>query len=259
MKHQLAVLGIILAGIAGNVSAAGSAGAQAKPDLRVTELLAEKVTTDNVPLRLRVTLSIKNFGASTGGGFVTRLYLKTKSSDPFAPLQDFQSGVRSTNGGDRWQRTFDFQEGGTYYFKAEVDADKQIAETAESNNTKTLTKTFLGGTPDLSVVNLAARFVSVTSSSAHARIEWDVENVGDGKAVGSFVTVLKVSKNGSSFAELQRFTRTTLDRGKNFHFYRDVTYSDVRSLRFMVVADATHVIHERGEGNNTAYSETIKP
>jgi hypothetical protein len=117
----------------------------------------------------------------------------------------------------------------------------------------------VGGTPDLSVANLAAKFVSVTSSSAHARIDWDVENIGDGKAVGTFVTVLKVSKNGSSFAELARFTRTSLDQGKSFHYFKDVTYSDVRSLRFMVVADATHIIHERGEGNNTAYTETIKP
>ena len=258
MRYQLALLATLLT-MAGNGTTSGAPGAQAKPDLRVTELLAEKVTTDTVPLRLRVTLAIKNFGASTGGGFKTRLYLKRKISDPFAPLQEFQSGARSTNGGDRWQKTFDFQEGGSYYFKAEVDADNQIAETAEANNTKTLTKTFQGGIPDLSVANLTARFVSVTSSSAHARIDWDVENIGDGKAVGSFVTVLKVSRNGGSFAELARFTRTTLDRGKSFHYYKDITYSDVRSLRFMVVADATHVIHERGEGNNTAYSETIKP
>ena len=41
--------------------------AQAKPDLRVTELAVEKVTTMNVPLRVNVTVAIKNFGANNTG------------------------------------------------------------------------------------------------------------------------------------------------------------------------------------------------
>lgn len=232
---------------------------QAKADLRVTELSAVKVPSETVPLRVRVTVEIRNFGASTASSFTTRLSYKTSSSAPYAALNDFHSAVRLPNGGDRWEKTFDFQEGGTYYFKAETDADKQIAESLEGNNTKTLVKSFVGGTPDLAVKNLAAKFVSVTSSSAHARIDWDVENIGDGKVVGSFVTVLKVSKNGSNFAELARFTRTNLDKAKSLHFFKDITYADARSLRFMVVADATNAIHERSQNNNTVYSETIKP
>lgn len=236
-----------------------SASQAAKPDLRVTELLVERVTSANVPLKLKVTLAVKNFGATTPGGFTTRLYYKTRSSAPYGNLYDFHSGVRATNGGDRWEGTFDFQEGGTYYFKAEVDADKQITETAEDNNTRLLVKTFSAGMPDLVVANLNAQFTSVTSSTARARIEWDVENIGDGKAAGSFVTVLKVSKNGSNFAELARFPRSNLDPGKSFHYIKEVTYSDVRSLRFMVEVDATHTIHERNESNNIAHSQVIKP
>jgi hypothetical protein len=239
--------------------AALQATVPAKPDLRVTELTAERVKTANVPLELRIGVTIKNFGATTPGGFTTRLYYKTKSTNPYAPLHDFQSGVRALNGGDHWDKTFNFQEGGTYYFKAEVDAENKIAEISEGNNTKLLTMTFQAGTPDLAVRNLTAQFTSVTPANAKARVEWDVENVGDGKAVGSFVTVLKVSKNGSSFAELSRFTRYNLDKDKSFHYYKDVTYSDLRSLRFMVVADDTHMIQERSENNNTAYTETIKP
>jgi hypothetical protein len=86
-----------------------------------------------------------------------------------------------------------------------------------------------------------------------------VENIGDGEAQGSFVTVLKVSKDGSGFAELARFTRTSLDKGKLSLFFKDVKYASVRSVRFMIVADATNVIHERNQTNNTVYSETIKP
>jgi subtilase family serine protease len=235
------------------------ASTQAKPDLRVVGLTVEKIQVDNVPLRVKVTLEIKNFGATTSGGFTTRLSYRTKSTEPYTSLYDFQSGTRQVNGGDRWDRTFDFQAGGTYYFKAEVDANKQIAESAEGNNTKTLAKSFVGGTPDLTVKNVVAQFKSVTSSAARARVDWDVENAGDGKATGSFVIALKVSKNGTNFAELARFTKAGLDKGQTYHYFKEVSYSDVRSLRFMIVVDATNTIHESHEGNNSAYSETIHP
>jgi hypothetical protein len=235
------------------------ASTAAKPDLRVVELSAEQIQVSTMPLRVKVTLEIKNFGATTPGGFTTRLSYKTKSTESYAPLYDFRSAVRQLNGGDRWDRTFDFQKGGTYYFKAEVDADKQIPETAEGNNTKTLVKSFVGGTPDLILKNVVAQFKSVTPSMARARVDWDVENAGDGKATGSFVIALKVSKNGSSFAELARFTKAGLDQGQTSHYFKEVSYSDVHSLRFMIVVDATNTIHESHEGNNTAYSETIKP
>jgi len=88
---------------------------------------------------------IKNVGATTSGAFKTRLSYRTRAPRPTRRSYDFNSGVRQPNGGDHWDRTFDFQEGGTYTFKAEVDADKQIAESAEGNNTKTLAKSFAGG------------------------------------------------------------------------------------------------------------------
>ncbi len=259
MDTRTLVFRILSAIVANVLPAMVLAGAQAKPDLRVAGLSVEQIHVSGVPLRVKVTLEIKNFGATTPGGFTTRLSYRTKSTAPYTLLYDFHSGVRQLNGGDRWDRTFDFQEGGTYYFKAEVDADKQIAEAAEGNNIKTLVKTFVGGTPDLTVKNVVAQFKSVTPTAARARVDWDVENVGDGKATGSFVTALKVSKNGSSFAELARYTRAGLAQGQSVHYYKEVSYSDVRSLRFMIVVDATNTLHESHEGNNTAYSETIRP
>jgi hypothetical protein len=163
----------------------------------VMELSVEQIHVTTVPLRVKVDLQIRNFGATTHGGFTTRLSYKTKSSAAYTTLYDFHSATRAPSGGDRWTRSFDFQQGGTYYFKAEVDADKQIAESAEGNNVKILVKNFASGTPDLTVKNVSASFRSVTSSAARARVEWDVENVGDGNASGSFVMVLKVSKNGT--------------------------------------------------------------
>ena len=259
MDTRTLALRILSAGVAYVLPAMVWASPQAKPDLRVTGLSVEQIHVNNVPLRVKVELEVKNFGATTPGGFRTRLSYRTKSTVPYTPLYDFQSGVRQLNGGDRWTRTFDFQEGGTYYFKAEVDADKQIAETAEGNNLKTLVKSFVGGTPDLTVKNVVAQFKGVTPTAARARVDWDVENVGDGKATGSFVTALKVSKNGSSFAELARFTKAGLGQGQSVHYYREVSYSDAHSLRFMIVVDATNTLHESHEGNNTAYSETIRP
>ena len=259
MDTRTLALRILSAGVAYLLPAMVWASPPAKADLRVVGLSVEQIQVSTVPLRVKVTLEIKNFGATTSGGFKTRLSYRTKSTAPYTPLYDFNSGVRQPNGGDRWARTFDFQEGGTYYFKAEVDADKQITETAEGNNTKTLVKSFVGGTPDLTVKNVAAQFKSVTASAARARVDWDVENAGDGKATGSFVTVLKVSKNGRSFAELGRYTKAGLGQGQSAHYFKEVSYADAHSLRFMILVDATNTIHESHEGNNTAYSETIRP
>ena len=259
MDTRTLVFCIFSAVVATVLPAMAWASPPAKADLRVVGLSVEQIHVSTVPLRVKVSLEIKNFGATTSGGFTTRLSYRTKSTAPYTPLHDFSSGVRQPNGGDRWDKTFDFQEDGTYTFKAEVDADKQIAETSEGNNTKTLVKSFAGGTPDLTVKNVAAQFKSVTPSAARARVDWDVENAGDGRVTGSFVTALKVSKNGSGFAELARYTKAGLAQGQTSHYFKEVSYSDTHSLRFMIVVDATNTVHENHEGNNTAYSETIRP
>jgi len=230
-----------------------------KPDLKVTELTAERQTTTSVPLQIKVALRILNVGTATGAvTFQTRLYYKTSSSAAWQTLYDWSSGALGPNGGAYYSRTFDFTEGGTYYFKAEVDADKNVAEYSEGNNTKTLTKTFAAGTPDLTPENLVAAITSTSSSGAsYVKVEWDVKNIGDGKAAGSFVTVLYVSRNGGSYAEVQRYTRSNLDKNLSFHFSRSASFTDFNSLRFKVITDATYLIHERMEGNNTLHSNAV--
>lgn len=237
-----------------------SGGGSVKSDLKVTELTVTRSDTQQVPLRLKVSLRILNTGAPTGAiNFITRLSYRMKSSDPWQTLHDFSMGAVSSGGGAHWEKTFDFTQGGSYTFKAEVDADKQVIESSENNNSKTVTKTFDAGTPDLIVKNLNASTVNVASSGAwRVKVEWDVENIGDGKAKGSFVTVLKVSENSGAWNEMQRFTRSNLDKGKSFHFSTQKTFaSNVHSLRFQVVTDESHAIHEKGEGNNSAISNTL--
>jgi hypothetical protein len=230
-----------------------------KPDLKVTELTAEQKPNLTIPLRLEITVHIKNTGAATGAvHFVTRLSYRMHSSDPWQQLQDWSSGALGANGGAVYTKTFDFTEGGTYYFKAEVDANNEVAESAEGNNTKTLTKTFQAGTSDLIVKNLVATSLHTSASgSMSVKAEWDVENIGDGKASGSFVTVLYVSKNGGSYSEVQRYTRSNLNSNGTLHFSKTSSYTNFNSLRFKVTTDETHTIEEKLEGNNTAFSNTI--
>ena len=257
--HQRRVL--VLAAVLGflSVSTVPRLEALTKPDLKVTELTAEKQTTMSVPLRVKVALRILNVGTSTGAvTFQTRLSYKTSSSAPWQPLYDWSSGALGPNGGAYYSRTFDFQEGGTYYYKAEVDADNNVVEYSDGNNTKTLTKTFTAGTPDLTPQNLVAAITSTTSSgTSYVKVEWDVKNIGDGKAAGSFVTVLYVSRNSGSYAEVQRYTRSNLDKNISIRFSRTATYTGFNSLRFKVITDATHVVTERMEGNNTLHSNAV--
>jgi len=231
-----------------------------KPDLKVTELTADQQTTMTVPLRIKFALRILNVGTGTGTTvpFKTRLYYRRTSTAVWTALCDWTSGGLGPSGSAYLGRTLDFTEGGIYYFKAEVDADNNIVEYSEGNNTKTLTKTFAAGTPDLTPINLAAAITSTTSSgTSYVKVEWDVKNIGDGKAAGSFVTVLYVSRNGGSYAEVQRYTRYNLDKNLSLHFSRSAPYTDFNSLRFRVITDATYLIHERQEGNNTLHSNVV--
>jgi len=258
MTKRISTLSIVLCFVL-FLSAAISGTVPAKPNLKITEFKAERLQTLAVPLRVDIMIHIQNSGSGTGAAnFVTRLYYRMKSSDPWQQLFDWTSGAMASGGGAVYSRTFDFEEGGTYYFKAMVDADNTVDESAEGNNTKTLTKTFQAGTPDLTVQNLTASTVNTTASGAMSvKVVWDIENIGDGKAAGSFVTVLSVSKNGGSYSEVQRYTSSNLEKNASKHFTKTASYTNFNSLRFKVVTDGTQTIHEKLEGNNTAYSETL--
>jgi subtilase family serine protease len=231
----------------------------AKPDLTVSSILAERVETLLVPLRLKVTVKVKNQGRAYAQHFNCRLFYRLSSS---APWQELDTWHRD---GLNLSQTFshvtqrDFTAGGTYYFKAQADCDLELSESSEGNNIRYYSKSFTAGTPDLVVNNLAASIVSVSSSGTWSvKVEWDTENIGDGKAVGSFVTVLKSSVNGAAFSEVQRYTLYSLDKGLKHHYTRTISYSGIQSVRFQVKADDTFKIHERNETNNISYSETLR-
>jgi subtilase family serine protease len=251
---QLAAIGVLF-----SFPHAPSAASATKPDLKVTELTAERVSTMSVPLRIEINLHIKNVGAGTGATqFVTRLSYRRQTNAAWQVLYDWNSGAVAANGGAAYSRTFDFTEGGTYYFKAEVDANSNVAESSEGNNTKTLTESFQAGTPDLTISNLVASELSATASgSKRVKVDWDVQNIGDGKASGSFVTVLYLSKNTGPYNEVQRYTRSNLEKNNSLHFSHTATYTDFNSLRFRVMTDEAHAIQERQEGNNTVHSNSI--
>jgi subtilase family serine protease len=229
-----------------------------KPDLIISSILAEKVETTLVPLRLKVTVVTKNQGAAYAQHFNCRLYYRLTSS---APWQELETWHRD---GLNLSQTFshvtqrDFTAGGTYYFKAQADCDLELAESNEGNNIRYYSKSLTAGTPDLVVSNLAASITSVsTSGTWSVKVEWDIENTGDGKAVGSFVSVLKASTNGAAFNEVQRYTLYILDKGLKHHYTRTATYSGIQSLRFQVKADDMNTIHERNETNNISTSATL--
>jgi subtilase family serine protease len=231
-----------------------------KPDLRCSELSVEKVQTMEVPLRVRVHLAVKNFGPGNSESYVARLSYRKGASGAWTAVRDYPLPFSPPNGGAEWNPTVDLPEGGSYTFKVEVDVNGEIAESSEGNNVKTVTKTFSSGTPDLTVANLDARITHTTSSgTVTAKVSWDVTNTGDGKAAGSFVTVLKVAKNNAAFVELSRYSRSNLEAGASFHYTATPSFTSVTRLKFRIEADAGHVIAERSNANNTAESGVLQP
>ena len=231
-----------------------------KPDLRIEVLEVTQVPTNAVPLRLTAKITMKNYGCGTGAtSFVTRLSYRKTSSAPYQTLWDFPSGAASQGGGATWTKTFDFDAGGIYYFKAEADVNQAVAESSEGNNIKTLSHTFNAGQPDLVVENLNAVLTSVSASGTWStKVEFDIANTGTGKALGSFVNVVKVSKNGGGMVELARYTASNLDAGQRRHFSKTTSFTGVTSIKFQVLADDTHVISEKSEANNSEYSQVLK-
>ncbi len=254
--------GVLIIGLAVGWCAAAAPAAtnKPKPDLRCYELSAEKVETQAVPLRVRVHFAVKNFGPGSSESYTARLSYRKNPSGPWTVYKDYPLPFSPPNNGAIWNPMIDLAEGGSYTFKCEVDVDQKIVETSESNNSRQVTKTFAAGTPDLVVANLEAQITRVASNgTVYTKVSWDVQNIGDGKAAGSFVTVLKVAKNNGPFAELGRYTRSNLQPGASFHFTVNHNFTGVNKLRFRVETDATHVLTERSNGNNSADSPPLQP
>ena len=256
MRHASVV--IMLAGLL-VATAATSTTPAPKPDLRCAELTAERLTTMDVPLRVKVHFKVKNFGPGNSDGFVSRLSYR-KGSGSWITVNDYSTGFTPLNHGAEWNPHLDFTEGGTYTFKVEVDVNHAITEVSEGNNTKTLTKTFVAGTPDLTVTDVDAQVTRVASNGTiYTKVMWKVKNIGDGKAGGSFVTVLKVSKNNGPFVELSRYTRSNLQAGASTSFTSTPNFTNVNKLKFRIQTDATNVVQERSNSNNEADSGVLQP
>jgi subtilase family serine protease len=234
---------------------------QPKPDLVVSEMTATQIPSNTVPLRVRIDLVILNRGTAPtpSSPWITRLYYRLHSSDPWQTLHDFSRGALSAGSSAHFSQDFNFTSSGTYVFKAEVDAGKTIAESSEGNNIKTISKTFAAGTPDLVVTNLTATTIQLyPNGNWKVKVDWDVNNNGDGKAKPSFTTLLRVYKDSSvSGEDLQSYNRSNLESGHSLHFSKTITFSNVHSLRFKVVTDSNDTIHEKREDNNSAHTPTL--
>jgi hypothetical protein len=238
---------------------AADAVATDKPDVSIYSIAAERVETMAVPLRINVTVVTKNGGRGYAQHFNCRLSYRRSSSAPWQSLDTWHRDGLYTGQTFSHVTQRDFNEGGTYFFKADADCDAELAESSEGNNIHYYSKSFAAGIPDLAVSNLSAIIKSVNPSGAWSvKVEWDLENMGDGKAEGSFVTILKVSRNNGSYAEVQRYTVSNFDKAQTKHYTKTSSYSGVTSLKFEVRADDLHTIHESNENNNIAYSEVLR-
>ena len=254
-------LGVVVAGAALLLPAGrGLATNPPRPDLRCAQLTAERVQTTEVPLRVRVFLKVLNFGPGNSESFSARLSYRKGPSGPWVTVRDYALPFSPPNGGAEWHTLVDLSEGGSYTFKVEVDPEHRVTESNEGNNTKTVTKTFQGGTADLTVADVSAQITRTTSSgTVYTKVTWDVKNIGDGKATGSFVTVIRVSKNNGSFAELARYTRSNLQPGASTAFTDNHSFTGVTRLKFRIETDATGAIVERSNSNNSADSGELRP
>lgn len=230
-----------------------------KADLMILNLNVERIETPSAPLRLSIKVTVKNSGESIPSqNFLVRLYYKIGQNGVWQPFYDFSLSGIGENKTKEVSKNFDFNEIGNYYIKAEVDPENQISEASEGNNIKNFPKFFEAGIPDITISNLKASIIKVNpNGSKQIKVEWDIENIGEGTAKQSFITVLYLSKNNGPFSEIQRYTKSSLKAGQKFHITKTITYDDFRSLRFKVVADETKKVFEKTSQNNTETVEIL--
>ena len=240
-----------------------AAAAEDAPDLRLTAFTVDQVRSVSTPLRLKIAIMMKNYGAPTGDTpYVTRLTYRQKRSDPWQTLEEWEGNPLANGGGARYEQYFDLPLTGrvTLTFRATLNADGSLKEKSRRSNAKTLTQSFHAGVPDLAVENLEAGLVEVTSGGAwKSRVEFDVANVGTGRAEGTFLTVLKVCKSGGGYTELARWSISNMAPGAKRHFKKTASFAEVESLKFFVSVDEGQAIMEKENQNNTAYSDLVEP
>lgn len=233
------------------------------PDLRVTQFTVEQVRSVSVPLRVKAAVMMKNYGGATGDApYVTRLSYRQKRSDAWQTLEEWKGHPLTEGGGARYEQFYDLPLTGrvTLTFRVVLDAEGQVKEHSRGNNTRTVTESFYAGVPDLAVEDLEAGIAKITSKGAwHTKVQFDVANVGTGRAQGPFVTVLKVCRDDGGYTEIARWTLSNLAPGARHHFKESAVFSDVESLKFFVSVDDGQAVMEKENQNNTAYSDLVEP
>lgn len=240
-------------------------GAEAKtgprPDLVILDLRTERLETQKVPLRIKVTLRIGNSGAGTGSrAFVTQLSFRRRSSDAWTPLERFTVKGLGQGEAKRWVKIYDFPKGGTLSFRAEIDTGRVFSETVESNNIRVLTRTYDTGKPDLCVKDLNCSILQgVGSGELTLRVTWEVHNAGTGEVKIPFVTVFQASKDGGEFETIKRYMHRNLDVGGSLGFRKDLVYQGLRSIQFRVMTDEGRQTGDSNPHNNTLKGKVLRP
>jgi subtilase family serine protease len=219
-------------------------------------LVVSKFTSDarqlalNVPTSFKVT--VKNAGSEAAGSFQAVVTYSPKGSVDQSVL-DVQS-VDGLAGGQSVQLTFtgSISQGGDYEFTAFADSADDIAESKESDNTRTLELTSVS-LPNLTFDAEGVRTrTCIGGPDANVQFGFGIDNIGTADASGTIDVSIKYYTSTGDSGDLEGDTivgSIPAGTGYDEEICRMLPGSGSYEVHF--VLDADHKIEESNDDDNT--------
>jgi subtilase family serine protease len=219
-----------------------SAVQTAKPDLVVDRL--ECPTYFAVGERVQVSVVVKNRGTAAAGTSKMRLDAPDVHWFDIPALAPGETSLVDHPAGP-------YNLAGTVRILATVDANRQVNELDEYNNTKEIRVKVHGLGPDL-VASISCKKVMWPAPLWILLIEVTVKNIGTSKT-GDFFTRITID-GPDGYHDTESQWRGWLETGETVVYTRKLPYTTLHNGKwfFTAVADDTGKVYEIREDNNTA-------
>lgn len=217
----------------------------------VTTAFSITPTTPTAGQLATIHVEVTNQGTcSTDVGFVVQWkqtqYAKTGPSASYGPLGPGASQSQDFD--------YTFPKGGNFLTVVKIDTDRSVRETNEVNNIDIESVSVSPATIDL-VINSFTISPNPVGQGLDATATIQVQNTGNTDA-GPFQVAWKPTTNTSPITQNVPGLAAGTATNVVLHF----NYPDLGTFLSVATVDATHLISETSEFNNTAYtSETIIP
>ena len=235
-----------------------------KPDLIVTDVV---LSTNSVRAgeKFDVTLAVKNTGVSAAPGSRVKYYLSRdkvyNTGDKYAGYDVVDALASGAKSAESVSPTVPADFGhGPWYLLLVADANKEVAESKEDNNTVAIPFTVLVDNPDAEKADLLVTGVTLDRAAyaPNSKVEIDFTVLNDGvldapkTRVKLYWSKLAIRDGKEEFLGYHRVPALAVGQSKSFHNSARVPHGTAEGDYYiLLVADVNDEVEENFESNNT--------